>query len=93
MNLIGRYDQRATFDHSLKSSESKLVALYGRRRIGKTFLIRKYFKGKLLFEVAGLRDGAMEEQLLHFSNAIAKQGLDEAGIQPATTWMEAFALL
>ena len=93
MDLIGRYGQRATFNHCLKSSESRLVALYGRRRVGKTFLIRKHFEGKLLFEVAGLRDGAMEEQLLHFSTAIAKHGLYEAALQSATTWMEAFAQL
>lgn len=93
MDLIGRHAERATFDHCLKSSESRLIALYGRRRVGKTFLVRKYFESKLRFEISGLHNGDMQEQLLHFSNTIADYGLYEAGIKPATTWMEAFSLL
>ena len=93
MDLIGRHAERATFDHCLKNSESRLIALYGRRRVGKTFLVRKYFEGKLRFEISGLHNGDMQEQLLHFSNTIADYGLYEAGIKPATTWMEAFSLL
>ncbi len=93
MDLIGRHAERATFNHCLKSSESKLIALYGRRRVGKTFLVRKYFEGKLRFEISGLHNGDIQEQLTHFSNIIADYGLYEASIKPATTWMEAFGLL
>ena len=93
MDLIGRHAERATFDHCFKSSESRLVALYGRRRVGKTFLVRKYFEGKLRFEISGLHNADMQEQLLHFSKTIADYGLYEASLNPATTWMEAFYLL
>jgi uncharacterized protein len=65
MNLIGRQREKATLAHCLESSESKLVAVYGRRRVGKTFLVRQFFKDQIRFEVAGLRTGGLSDQLVH----------------------------
>ncbi|MEM7374207.1 MAG: ATP-binding protein [Bacteroidota bacterium] len=93
MKLIGRIPEKETFHHCLSSSESKLIALYGRRRVGKTFLVREYFKGKIRFEVAGLHNGNMEDQLKHFASTLAKYGWSEAAIHQPLSWKTAFDML
>ncbi|MFZ1714289.1 MAG: hypothetical protein WAT88_03270 [Saprospiraceae bacterium] len=54
MDLIGRKEEQLILKHCYQSTQSRLVAIYGRRRIGKTFLVRKYFDHKIRFEVSGL---------------------------------------
>jgi len=93
MRLIGRKQEQDTFKHCLDSTESKLIALYGRRRVGKTFLVRNYFKNKIQFEVAGLYDGNLTDQLEHFATTLAKYGWRNATLQTLTSWKTAFTLL
>jgi uncharacterized protein len=93
MELIGREAEQDTFKHCLQSSESKLVAVYGRRRVGKTFLIRKYFESKIRFEISGLYQGDINDQLKHFASTLAKAGYHPASITPPKNWMAAFELL
>lgn len=93
MELIGRKVEQETFKHCLDSTESKLVALYGRRRVGKTFLVRQYFQKKIRFEVAGLHNGEMADQLKHFASTLAKYGWPEASLYPPASWKAAFDLL
>ncbi len=93
MDLIGRKPEKETFKHCLNSTESKLIALYGRRRVGKTFLVRKYFQSKIVFEVAGLYNGKLNDQLAHFTSALAKHGLGEADLEPPKSWKLAFDML
>jgi len=93
MKLIGRKQEKETFEHCLNSTESKLIALYGRRRVGKTFLIRQYFGTKIKFEVAGLHKGDLKDQLFHFANTLAKYGWTEASLYPPSSWQKAFNML
>lgn len=93
MNLIGRKQEKETFKHCLDSTESKLIAVYGRRRVGKTFLVRQYFGSKIKFEVAGLHNGSLKEQLAHFASTLAKYGWQEAAIHTPTSWQQAFDML
>ena len=93
MELIGRKQEKATLKHCLASTESKLIALYGRRRVGKTFLVRKYFRSKICFEVAGLHNADMKEQLAHFASTLAKYGWQEAAIHRPLSWQAAFDML
>ena len=44
--MVGRLEEIKTLDEVLSRKEGQLVVVYGRRRIGKTYLIRQYFKGK-----------------------------------------------
>lgn len=85
VKLIGRSEQQAIFKHCENSTESKLIAGYGRRRVGKTFFIRQYFKSKIVFEIAGLHQVSLAEQLAHFTQSIRKQ-------EPQS-WLDAFYLL
>lgn len=93
MKLIGRKAEKDTFQHCLDSDESKLVAVYGRRRVGKTFLVRQFFGSKIKFEVAGLHQGDLNEQLLHFAASLAKQGWQEAALYQPDSWKKAFDML
>jgi uncharacterized protein len=93
MELIGRESEINTFKHCLNASESKLIAVYGRRRVGKTFLIRNFFDGIIRFEVSGLYQGILEDQLLHFANTLAKAGYYPASVNTPSNWLAAFDLL
>lgn len=93
MELIGRKQEKETFKHCLSGTESKLIALYGRRRVGKTFLVRNYFQSKIEFEVAGLHNAEMKDQLEHFASTLAKYGWLEAGIHTPKSWKAAFDML
>ncbi|MFM2392666.1 MAG: hypothetical protein RLZZ546_643 [Bacteroidota bacterium] len=93
MELVGREDESKIFKQNLQATESKLIAVYGRRRVGKTFFIRQYFNGAIRFEVSGLFQGELTEQLEHFTKTIAKNGFYPATIATPDTWLKAFDLL
>jgi AAA+ ATPase superfamily predicted ATPase len=54
-SVIGRKAELALLQKIIKSDEAELLALYGRRRVGKTFLIRHAFQKQLVFEFSGIR--------------------------------------
>jgi len=93
MKLIGRKEEQETFKYCLKSTESKLIAIYGRRRVGKTFLVRQYFKSQIKFELAGLYKGELNDQLTNFASTLVKHGWQEAGLHPPRSWNLAFNML
>lgn len=93
MELIGREHQRKTMKHCLHSTESQLLAVYGRRRVGKTFLIRNYLKDQIKFEVAGLHNGDLHDQLTHFQQALIDVGHLEAARYKPESWNDAFGQL
>ncbi|HMR90607.1 MAG TPA: ATP-binding protein [Saprospiraceae bacterium] len=93
MQLIGRKEEQETLKHLMQSSESRLAVVYGRRRIGKTFLVRSFFKQTFDFEITGLHNGNFSDQLSHFTNTIATYDYKEAMVANPTSWMDAFKLL
>ncbi len=71
--LIGREPELALLDRYYESDDSEFIALYGRRRIGKTFLINEYFCDKgIYFEVTGSKDSSRSEQLKNFHREFIK---------------------
>ncbi|WP_316837416.1 AAA family ATPase [Pedobacter nutrimenti] len=88
--LIGRIAEKKILSETLVSPSSELLAVFGRRRVGKTFLIRSVFQKQLIFELSGVHDANAAEQLLNFSKAIA--AASGAQIPPAVpkNWTEAF---
>ena len=72
--------------------EAQLIAVYGRRRVGKTYLIRETFQGRFLFQHAGVYQGTKQEQLSAFYQAMLDAGLPSEYVQPKN-WMEAFQQL
>lgn len=77
------------------SKEAEFVVLYGRRRIGKTFLIRQFFKNKKVqfFQATGLQKGNHKKQLSHFTESLSQTFANNIPIKTPETWDEAFKLL
>ena len=62
-----RYGRRPHWcHHALESDRPELIAVYGRRRVGKTYLIRGFFAEQICFELTGARDANLKEQLTNF---------------------------
>lgn len=97
MNIIGRKAERAELDNIYSADGPRFVAVYGRRRVGKTFLIKEHFKEKLTFWHTGLspydRDKKflLRDQLQAFYYSLQDFGLQGAACPKS--WLEAFRLL
>ena len=88
MRIVGREREKAELRRLLASSESEFLVVYGRRRVGKTFLVREYFGPGIVFHVTGLLDDALATQLANFDDAL--DGCGERLATPSTSWMTAF---
>lgn len=96
-NMIGRKKEIAELNSLYNSKKAEFVAIYGRRRIGKTYLVDETFKGRITFRHAGLspvdadRKGQLKAQLEHFYYSLLLQGM--AKTKKPESWIEAFYLL
>ena len=89
--LIGREKEQALVNDLLHSNQSEFVALYGRRRVGKTYLVRETFNYQFAFQHTGILDAPMSEQLGEFRESLYAAGLSKC--PKPKTWGEAFRLL
>lgn len=91
-SFVGREPERALLDKMLGSKEAELVALYGRRRVGKTFLVRAYVEPKadVFLTVTGIKDAPAAEQLLLFQREVERVLFDNAPLPPFPSWKVAF---
>ena len=91
--MIGRINERKVLDEALQSSQSELIALYGRRRIGKTYLVREHFANEMIFSTSGLFEATLPEQLKEFASCIKSASKSEMPVQIPNDWFEAFDML
>jgi len=70
-NLIGREPEIRVLHESLASPQAELIAVYGRRRVGKTFLIRSVYKEEMVFELTGIKDATLAKQLENFLDTLS----------------------
>ena len=91
MRVIGRKHEKDDLLQCLKSKRSEFVVVYGRRRVGKTYLIREYFNRQFSFYATGLTDEKTKGQLRGFNAGLIEYGYEDKSI-PAD-WFEAFARL
>lgn len=89
--LIGREKEQALLRELLRSKQSEFVALYGRRRVGKTFLVRETFNYQFAFQHTGILDATMNEQLTEFRESLYAAGLPKS--PKPKNWGDAFRLL
>ncbi len=89
--LIGREEELRTLEEAFRSGQPEFIAIYGRRRVGKTFLVRKAFGNRIAFQHAGLSEGGMKDQLEAFADSMRRSfGTPEPA--PAS-WIAAFGSL
>ena len=93
MALIGRIEERNIFNDCLQANEARLIAIYGRRRVGKTFLIRNHFDKLIKFEISGLHNGDMKDQLKQVFDVVSSYGLPQNTLNYPNSWTEAFTLI
>lgn len=61
--IIGRKAEQEILRQRMESKSPELIAIYGRRRIGKTYLVRQYFNDTFSFYFTGIYQGTKKEQL------------------------------
>ena len=89
--MIGRQYERMELLKAFSSEYSEFVAVYGRRRVGKTFLVRETFEGRLLFQHAGLKNKSTKIQLDRFQQSLVESGYPECPV--LLNWYKAFDAL
>ena len=93
--IIGRKQEMEELERLYRSDRPEFVAVYGRRRVGKTFLIKQALKDRIVFQHTGVspvdQEGAknrMKTQLESFYYSLLNHGME--GFAAPKTWMEAF---
>ena len=77
VKLIGRKKELEALREYISSNRSEFVAVYGRRRVGKTFLIRQMAADNFAFYVTGMDNASMKEQLTNFGIALQRHKREE----------------
>ena len=85
--LIGRKTEKTILLDALKSDRAELVVIYGRRRIGKTYLVRDVFKKNIAFEFSGIFKASLKDNLTKFHLTLLDK---EPNAKKPTNWIEAF---
>ena len=89
--LIGRRKEQEKLLAATREEDSMFVAVYGRRRVGKTYLIRETFGGNFTFYHTGLAKSPMKKQLAAWRLSLREYGMVKAGLPE--TWLDAFDML
>lgn len=95
--IIGRKQEIAELTRRYESGRAEFIAVYGRRRVGKTFLINEVLRDGMVFRHTGLspydrkRKVSLKDQLQNFYFSLIRHGME--GISMPKSWMEAFFLL
>jgi uncharacterized protein len=91
--FIGREKETAVLHEAFASREAEMVAIIGRRRIGKTALIKHVYAEHIDFEATGVQNAPLTEQLQNFALRLNDTFHDGAAVFKPSNWLEAFYLL
>ncbi|NUO01649.1 MAG: ATP-binding protein [Saprospiraceae bacterium] len=91
--FIGREKEIQLLEQVLAEDRPAFVAVYGRRRIGKTLLIRKVFGERLTFHLTGIANVTKEQQLANFQAAFERQAPLSLQRETPENWFSAFQQL
>lgn len=91
--IIGRQKEIAKLQKYYQSRKSEFIALYGRRRVGKTYLVRQVFHGQMSFQMTGLANVGRKAQLGQFHAALIQYFPENEDSTPAKDWFIAFRQL
>ena len=91
--LIGREREFDELKWAMESQRSELIVMYGRRRVGKTFLVRRFFNDTYSFHYVGAHKQSKEAQLQNFREALLQYGIKEKIPDNFGNWHDAFLCL
>lgn len=89
--LIGRIKEQNELLEAYRAAESKFIVVYGRRRVGKTYLVRQTFKDHISFAHSGQANAKLNEQLFGWCASLKDVGMKVDKLP--NSWLEAFELL
>ena len=89
--LIGRKKEQEQLLSAMREEDSMFVAVYGRRRVGKTYLVRETFANNFTFYHTGLAKSPMKKQLAAWKLSLREYGMKKPAMPK--TWLEAFDML
>lgn len=87
--LVGRKDEIRHLESIMVSKEAEFVVVYGRRRVGKTFLVNTFYNDSYAFKLTGLAKKSKRDQLANFTASLNRYGNGKKFTKPRT-WYEAF---
>lgn len=93
MNITGRIAEQKILAAKLATTEPELIAIYGRRRVGKTYLVRTFLKDSIIFEFTGIHEARMKTQLENFSQALQLATKSPVALAIPANWLQAFMML
>lgn len=88
--MIGRKKEKEILRKVYASEKPELIAVIGRRRVGKTFLVRTFLEGRIDFEMVGLKEGTQEQQLRNFTYSLKEAKKSDTLNDVPKDWLEAF---
>lgn len=89
--IIGREQEIKKLSAAVNRVRPEFIALYGRRRVGKTFLINQMFRNQFAFKMTGVIEGTLKDQFTAFVDAMNDYGFDVP--EQPKDWMQAFIML
>lgn len=93
MTITARSEEKKILTARLASTEPELIAVYGRRRVGKTYLIRTFLKDHIVFEFTGIHKATKQTQLENFSQALQVAAKSPLALATPASWLKAFGML
>ena len=90
-NILGREAEKDLLSRIYDSGSSEFVAICGRRRVGKTFLVREFFEEEMVFQCAGVANAGTQEQLKSFYHTLRRY--DNSVSTMPSDWIDAFEML
>ena len=93
--IIGREEEERILTKFLESYNASFLTLYGRRRIGKTFLVTSFFSKKncSFFYTTGIKNASYKKQISQYTKIIGDVFYNGAELKPKNDWIETFELL
>ena len=70
MDIIGRLQEMKELKKLMDTNRSEFIVIYGRRRVGKTYLIKNFFDHQFSFYSTGITSNKLESQLSNFNAAL-----------------------
>jgi AAA+ ATPase superfamily predicted ATPase len=93
MDIIGREHEKRLLRSYMESRKPEFLVVYGRRRTGKTFLIKEFFHNNFSFFCTGRTEETMQAQLDAFNESLARFSKDNRKYGDSANWFDAFLQL